>query len=93
MPTIEMWQSGMDKDNKSLNQRFPFKTADATKKDFYEQNVALYWFGSYAIGIWYTLWFSYIAFGIKYNNCLNDRKLLGPEACTDYLGWLHRYNN
>ena len=67
-PTLTDWQNGKKDNNDAgdttLNQRFPFKTTDATKKDFYETNISLYWFGSYAIGIWYTLWFSYIGFGM-----------------------------
>ena len=75
-----------------LNQRFPFKTTDVDPENYYKENVALYWYGSYAIGIWYTIWFSYLIFGVRYKNCLNDRITKGPDACTDYLGWLHRYN-
>ena len=93
MPSYLDWQNGkVDKAGKTLNQRFPFKSSDTSDQEFYETNVALYWFGSYAIGIWYTIWFSYLLFGRQQKKCLDARETIGPEACTDYLGWLHRYN-
>ena len=99
------WEDGtLDAEDVAYNTRFPI--SDDTLETFYQENVAIYWYGTYAAMIWYTLFFSYFRLGARYKNCLEGRAVRFPMTnwpiikkyvpadvgCLDFLTWMSRFN-